>query len=200
MPGPDRSWDVNISVEWETIERCRRGNPAAFEPLVKAHEASALVLAEALLGDPDDAADAVQESFVKAFRSLGTLRAGSAFAPWFRTILRNQCRDRLKSASSRLSVGWEAAVVDRSAASPPIASDQVERAELAALVRRALGELSPEHREVLVLKELEGMSYAQIARETGVAAGTIASRLHHARVLLRHRVCASDVIKEGMDL
>ncbi|MEX2529342.1 MAG: sigma-70 family RNA polymerase sigma factor [Gemmatimonadota bacterium] len=190
---------VDTSTEWETIERCRRGNAAAFEPLVRTHEGRALVLAEALLGSRDDAADAVQEAFVKAYRALGRLRPGSSFGPWFRTILRNHCRDRLRSEAGRSAVAWEAEVVDPSAATLPTAPVELERAELAALVRTALAGLSPEHREVLILKEMEGMSYAEIARETGAPAGTIASRLHHARALLRERVLSGGALTEGAD-
>jgi RNA polymerase sigma factor (sigma-70 family) len=98
---------VDRRTEWDLISRCRRGSTAAFEPLVRAHEARALAVAEGMLGDVDDAADAVQEAFVKAYRSLRRLREGSTFGPWFRTILRNHCRDRLRSSGGRTHVAWD---------------------------------------------------------------------------------------------
>jgi RNA polymerase sigma factor (sigma-70 family) len=192
-----RSLDVNATSEWELIDRCRRGNTSAFEPLVRQHEAHALAIAEGLLGDPDDAADAVQEAFVKAFRALGRMRDGSAFGPWFRTILRNHCRDRLRASASRGTVPWEEGAVDAAAWTPSSGSTAVERAELAEAVRAALSRLSPEHREILVLKEMEGLGYAEIAEELGVPPGTVASRLHHARGLLRKIVAAEGIALEG---
>src|SRR3990172_2209835 len=97
---------VDSETERELIDRCRAGSTAAFEPLVKAHEAQALLLAEGLLGDADDAEDAVQDAFVKAYRSLGKLEEGSAFGPWFRAILRNRCIDLLRSAPRRRKASW----------------------------------------------------------------------------------------------
>jgi RNA polymerase sigma factor (sigma-70 family) len=190
---------VERRTEWDLISRCRRGSTSAFEPLVRAHEARALAVAEGMLGDADDAADAVQEAFVKAFRSLRRLRDGSAFGPWFRTILRNHCRDRLRAAGGRSHVSWEEGVAGESEHEVPAAAAAVERAELSAAVREALARISPEHREILVLKEMEGMSYAEIARETGIPAGTVASRLHHARIALRKVLIAGGISLEGVD-
>lgn len=190
---------MNTISERELIERCRGGSTTAFEPLVRSHEARALAIAEGLLGDPDDAADAVQEAFVKAFRALDRMRNGSAFGPWFRTILRNHCRDRLRRASGRPSVPWDAGVVDPAAAAPSPGLGAIERDELAAAVRSALAKLSPEHREILVLKEMEGLEYAEIARELGIPGGTVASRLHYARGLLRRILTAEGISLEGVD-
>jgi RNA polymerase sigma factor (sigma-70 family) len=190
---------VDRRTEWDLILRCRRGSTAAFEPLVRAHETRALAVAEGMLGDADDAADAVQEAFVKAYRSLRRLREGSAFGPWFRTILRNHCRDRLRAAVGRSRVPWEEGVTGEEGREAPAAAAAVERAELSEAVRDALARISSEHREILVLKEMEGMSYAEIARETGVPTGTVASRLHHARIALRKVLVAGGISLEGVD-
>jgi RNA polymerase sigma-70 factor, ECF subfamily len=183
---------MDATNEWDLIRRCRRGSAAAFEPLVRGNEARALAVAGALLGDPDDAADAVQEAFVRAYRGLRTLREGSAFGPWFRTILRNHCRDRLRSADRRRAP-WDAAALDRRAWQEPSAPARLERAELSTAVEGALAELPPEHREVLVLKEMEGMRYEEIAAALGIPAGTVASRLHHARAALKRALGARGV-------
>jgi RNA polymerase sigma factor (sigma-70 family) len=190
---------VDRRTEWDLILRCRRGSTAAFEPLVRAHEARALAVAEGMLGDADDAADAVQEAFVKAYRSLRRLREGSTFGPWFRTIVRNHCRDRLRAAGGRSQVAWEEGAAEEAGREAPSAAAALERAELSEAVRGALARISPEHREILVLKEMEGMSYAEIARETGVPAGTVASRLHHARLALRKVLVAGGISLEGVD-
>jgi RNA polymerase sigma-70 factor, ECF subfamily len=156
-----------------------------------------MAVAEGLLGDRDEAADAVQEAFVKAYRALGRLREGSDFGAWFAAIVRNQCLDRLRAAR-RLGERWSEAAIDGEAWAEPDAHDGIEQGELAAFVRSALAALSPEHREVLVLKEMEGMSYAAIAESTGLAPGTVASRLHHARGALKKVLLARGIrLEEG---
>jgi RNA polymerase sigma-70 factor, ECF subfamily len=182
---------VNTNPEWDLIVRCRAGSAAAFEPLVRGHEARGLALAEALLGDADEAADAVQDAFVKAYRSLDRLREGSDFGAWFRAILRNHCLDRLRSRPRRSHVSLEAAHIDAHRWSEPTGSAILERTQLAAAVRAALARISPEHRQILTLKEIEGLSYADIARVTGLPAGSVASRLYHARAALRRAVTAA---------
>jgi RNA polymerase sigma-70 factor, ECF subfamily len=191
-----RSVDVGTTSEWDLIMRCRAGSAAAFEPLVRRHEARALALAEALLGDADDAADAVQDAFVKAYRSLGRLRAGSDFGAWFRTILRNHCMDRLRSARRRRRVPLERATTETGACSQQAGSSVIEQQQLADILHGAMAQLSAEHREILVLKEIEGLSYAEIASATGVPGGTVASRIHHARSALRRLLLAADSGRE----
>jgi RNA polymerase sigma factor (sigma-70 family) len=108
-----RSEGVDTQNEWDLIVRCRAGSTAAFEPLVRRHEGRALHIAELLLGDADDAADAVQEAFVRAYRSLDGLRPGSDFGAWFRSILRNHCLDRIRSAPRRRNVPLDTRTADR---------------------------------------------------------------------------------------
>jgi RNA polymerase sigma factor (sigma-70 family) len=150
-------------------------------------------MASALLGDADDAADAVQDAFVKAYRGLARLKDGSDFGAWFRQILRNHCVDRLRSAPRRRQVRLAQDAVDASAWAEAPGAAAIEAAELARAVRYALSLLSPEHREILTLKELEEMSYAEIARAMGIPGGTVASRLHHARAALRRIVESAGV-------
>lgn len=176
---------MNAQSEWSLIVRCRAGSAAAYEPLVRRYEADGLALAGALLGDADEAQDAVQDAFVKAYRSLNRLAEGSEFGPWFSRILRNLCLDRLRSAPRRSRVKWDEAAVDRVAWSEPAGSVVIEQEQLAAVVQRALDRLSVEHRDVLVLKEIEGLSYAAIAGMTNTSPGTVGSRLFHARAALR---------------
>lgn len=170
--------------EWEQIRRCRAGSTSAFEPLVRRHEGRALAFAGSLLGDPDEAADVVQEAFVRAYRNLDRLEEGSRFGPWLRTILRNLCLDCLRSARHRREERWPESV-GRELAREPRASDTVLRDELATRVMDAVAELDEPHRAVLVLRELEGLGYAEIADSLGIAEGTVASRLYHARRKLR---------------
>jgi RNA polymerase sigma-70 factor, ECF subfamily len=183
-------------MEWELIQRCRRGSRASFEPLVRTHQRAALSIAEALLGNADDAADAVQEAFVKAFSALGRLRDGSSFGPWFRAIVRNHCRDRLR-VSRPPQEAWSEEVVDPELWSEASAELSIEREELADAVRSALAAISPEHREILVLKEMEELSYAEIAGIMQIPPGTVASRLYNARAALRKILLQRGVAIEG---
>jgi RNA polymerase sigma-70 factor, ECF subfamily len=182
---------VDTQAEWDLIVRCRDGSTAAFEPLVRAHEKRALVVAELLLGDADDAADAVQESFVRAYRSLARLREGSDFGAWFRSILRNHCMDRLRAVSRRRRIPIDDATAAEAGWTEPAGSSVIEEQQMAAAVRDALGRISPEHREILMLKEVEDMSYAEIALAMDIPMGTVASRLYHARAALRRAALAA---------
>jgi RNA polymerase sigma factor (sigma-70 family) len=172
---------VNTESEDAAIRSCLAGESAAFEPLVRGNERRALAIAEAMLGDADEARDAVQESFVRAYRSLPGLERGRPFAPWFATILRNHCRDLLRAPRRRLRRSWEAGAVDGVAWSEPDAPARLAGEARSGVVRQALAALPVQHREVLVMKEIEGMSYAEIAAALGIAPGTVASRLHGAR-------------------
>ena len=170
--------------EWALIRQCQRGRHAAFEPLVQKYQAEAIAVAEALL-DPDDAADAVQDAFVRAFRNVRHLARGSGFGPWFRTILRNRCLDRLRSVAHRRRETITEDNVAAHAWVDPVGTEHLERDQLASMVHRALRTLSAAHREVLVLKEMDGLGYAEIASALGIPEGTVASRVYHARAALR---------------
>jgi RNA polymerase sigma-70 factor (ECF subfamily) len=185
---------VNTQTEWDLIQRCRNGSTAAFEPLVRRHEDRALATADALLGDADEAADAVQEAFVKAYRMLDRFREGNAFGPWFRAILRNHCLDRLRYPYRR-DARWSEQALDNRAWSDPVGTARLEREQLSSAVREALAALSAEHRDVLVLKEMEELSYAEIAEASGVPIGTVSSRVYHARAALK-----KVLISRGMPL
>ena len=92
---------MRSEVEVELIRKCRTGDARFFEPLVRAYEGPGLRVATGMLGDVDDARDALQEAFVKVFRNLSKFDTRRAFGPWFFQILRNQCRDMLRSRNSR---------------------------------------------------------------------------------------------------
>ena len=172
-------------LETELIRKCRAGQSQFYEPLVRAYEQEANRVAVAMLRDRDAARDAVQEAFIKAYRSLGRFDLGRSFRPWFLQILRNQCRDMLR----RRKAGFDVERMDGVLAErlPGSSSPERERhrTEAAELLWRGLGQISVEHREVLVMKELEGLNYAEIAQAVGIPEGTVASRLFHARRALR---------------
>jgi len=143
-------------------------------------------IALGILGNAEDARDALQLAFVKAWQSLGRFDGGRSFGPWFFQILRNQCRDMLRSRKARFKVEALDEALERWPAGP--ASDP-ERHSERAFARRTLWEalerIGTDHREILVLKELEDLSYREIAAVLNIPDGTVASRLYHARLALK---------------
>jgi RNA polymerase sigma-70 factor, ECF subfamily len=192
MDEPDRLMDMN-ATERDLVRRCQEGVTAAFEPLVRLYQGPSLGYASAMLGDEDDAADALQDAFIQAFRALPRLRPGSPFGPWFRTILRNVCLDRLRAPRRRRRVALESSAVDRAVWIEPDAQRAAQRAALGDVLSAVLQVLPEEQRVVLLLREIEGLSYSEIAGTVGVPAGTVASRLNHARAALRRELTARGI-------
>ncbi|MGH7503364.1 MAG: RNA polymerase sigma factor [Longimicrobiales bacterium] len=180
-------------VERELVRKCRAGESRFFEPFVRAYEGDAVRIARALLGDLDAARDAAQEAFVKAYRALATFDEARRFGPWFFQILRNHCRDmvrhrtvvrRIEVPASRLGGWYENAPDD---------DRTIDQNEVRELLWKGLEAIEPAHREVLVMKELEGLSYTEIAAQLDIPEGTVASRLYHARRALRDSLVAMGV-------
>lgn len=177
--------DQARALEAELIRKCRAGDQKFYEPLVRTYEEEGHRFALGILGDPDVAHDAVQQAFIKAYQALDRFDLGRSFRPWFLQILRNQCRDMLR----RQKAGFDERRIDAVLAERLPSSSDPERDHRRAAARdllwQALGRISVDHREVLVLKELEGFSYGEIAEAMAVPDGTVASRLYHARRALR---------------
>jgi RNA polymerase sigma-70 factor (ECF subfamily) len=162
------------------IRTCRGGDRQAFRHLVERYQPQAIGHAIAILGNREDALDAVQEAFIDAFRALNRFDLSRSFYPWFYVLLRNRCykssaaRTRLKTDSIE-----EAEILDQ--------SEGMHYDELL-LLDRALLQLDPEDREIITLKHLDGLSYEELSELLGIPAGTVMSRLFHARSRLRDRL------------
>ena len=177
---------MQAEVEQELIRKCRAGDARFYEPLVRAYTDRGMRLALGMLGNRADAEDALQEAFVKAYGSLGRFDLDRAFAPWFFQILRNQCRDMLRTRRARFSErALEDELEERLASEEDDPARLAERSATKRIVWKALERIGAEHREILVLKELEGFRYAEIASVLGIPEGTVASRLYHARQALK---------------
>ena len=175
---------MEARVERELVLKCQSGGARFFEPLVRAYEADAVRIACAMVGDADAARDAVQEAFVKAYRAIGTFDSRRNFRPWFLQILRNQCRDLLRSRNARKRFEVPVDKVDARALSTDGERVHVRR-EAAEILWKGLAAIDPGQREIIVMKELQGLSYEEIAATMDIPEGTVASRLFHARRALR---------------
>ena len=187
--------------EARLLAMARAGSGEAFDGLVGLHADRIHALLARLTGSPEDAEDLAQECFLRAYRSLGSFRGGSAFYTWLYRIAVNLARSGGRSRQRRREVEIpmvavaarrvdddgepdariEAAVLDNP-------EDAVHRREMLARVQEALGELNHEHREVVVLRDIEGLDYEQIGQLVGATREAVKSRLHRARGQLAARL------------
>lgn len=162
------------------IERCRRGDNEAFRHIVEHYQSEAIGHATAILGNHEDALDAVQEAFIDAFQALGRLDLSRRFYPWFYVILRNRCY--------KLAHGRKKTEMGNSNEMEILAPAANIRPEESMLLEQAMLELPTEDRELITLRHLDGLSYQELAERLEVPQGTIMSRLYHARKKLRDRL------------
>jgi RNA polymerase sigma-70 factor, ECF subfamily len=172
------------------IERCRAGDLAAFEPLVEKYRQRVYRLAYNVLRDPEEAWDVSQDAFIRAFQALGSFRGDSALYTWLFRIVMNVARDRARQQAARgrafgmervEEADWDRALADQGRAPDTHAAAVEERERL----DRALATLSEPHRAIIMLSDLEGLSYREIAEVLDIPMGTVMSRLHNARRRLR---------------
>ena len=178
--------------EQRCIRRVLAGDSEAFEALVIEHQKTAYNLALRMLSHPQDAEDVTQEAFLKAYRSLSEFRGDSRFSSWLCRIVSNLCIDRLRSRARRgeqsLTVendeGEESQleIPDESLSPEALLERRLTRES----VQRGLESLSPELRQILLLREIRGMSYEEIGAALDLEAGTVKSRIFRAR----KRLCA----------
>lgn len=179
-------------LERELLRKCQAGDARFFEPVVRAYERPGLRVALGMMGNQDDAMDALQDAFVKTWRSLGRFDLKRSFGPWFFQILRNQCRDALRSRNVRFRLEALDERLEMRPSDPERSPERIREKKAAKeQLWKALERLSEDHREVLVLKEIEGFRYGEIAGILNIPEGTVASRLFHARRAL------ADVLREG---
>jgi len=181
----------------EAVTRAAGGDHGAFRVLVERYQDRAYGLALRVMRDEEQARDVVQEAFLKAYRSLDRFEGRSGFYTWFYRVVMNLCIDAKRRRPPGGMVEWDEAraleapvgsgfdAVDpvRQRASGP--AGDLERAELRETIRRAIEALPDDARQTLLLREVDGLSYSEIATSLGVPKGTVMSRLHHARRRVR---------------
>ena len=171
--------------EQDLARRARAGDRQAFGVLVSRYMRPAYYAALGLVGSHEDAMDLSQEAFARAFRARGSLDPERPFYAWIYTILRRLCFNFLRDRTTRraklaAASGWLADQIGGQAAQSDPSQD-AERSELRRLIEGAIARLPDRQREVLVLKEFEGLRYREIAELLGIPQGTVMSRLYAAR-------------------
>lgn len=186
-------WSELAGREAALIQRCVRGDESACAELVAEHERMVYQLALHLLGDRDEALDLSQEVFLSVFRTIHSFRAQSALRTWIYRIVINQARNRQRWWRRRHrndQVSLDQHLLEHGDLRQPGDTESPHRAlarkELASRLWRALNALPFDQRTVVVLREIDGLSYDEIAFSLGVAIGTVKSRLTRARTTLRH--------------
>lgn len=173
--------------ELAVISRVLSGDTDAFEALVTENQTRAYHLAWRMLGNEADAADAVQDAFLKAYTSLRDFRGDSRFSVWLYRLVNNVCIDALRRRKNRETVPLEVSDDDGDAWELPLTEagsdpqELLERAEDVSAVRAAIAALPADCREILTLREIGGLSYDEIAVELRLEQGTVKSRLNRAR-------------------
>lgn len=177
--------------EKQLIIRAKKGDQDAFGQLVLAHQNKVYTLCVHLVNDREEAADLAQEAFLKAWRSLSSFQEASSFATWMHRLTTNVCLDHLRKQSRRQNISVAVSLDDEESNwSEPAdwsqdPQEQLEREERKRALARALEELPEHHRRMLLMRELSGMSYQEIADALDVDLGTIKSRIARARERLR---------------
>lgn len=176
------------------VERCRQGDDLAWEALVRRWQGRVYGLAWHYLGNAEDARDAGQEAFVRVYRQLGSFD-GDRFQAWLLRITRNLCLDQLRRRKTRPPLE-ELRAADEDNAAPTDAAPSPEQAWLSGARRRvvheALRRLNSPNREVILLKDIQGLKLGEIAGMLGLPVGTVKSRAHRARLELARHVVAID--------
>lgn len=178
-------------TEQELVARARSGDQRAFEQLMLDNEKRVYNLALRMTGSPEDAMDLSQEAFLSAWRGLKFFKGDSAFSTWLYRLTSNACIDHLRRQKRRQSVSLVVSLEDEQERQTEIPDcrflpeEELQRREQRRALERGLSQLSAERRQVLVLRELEGLSYQEIGDLLELEAGTVKSRIARARNALR---------------
>jgi RNA polymerase sigma-70 factor, ECF subfamily len=191
--------DEDEQSERRFLERLQARDERAFNELVETYERRVFRLVFRMVGRHDEAEDMTQEVFVQVFKAVGTFRGDSKLSTWVYRVAVNLCKNRLKYLSRRHEGSQQE--LEPMAERAPLSEAKgvtfgdvarpdhmVEGMQAEILIKRCIAEIEPEFREVLVLREVEDLSYDEIAAITGLAEGTVKSRIHRARAMLKAKV------------
>jgi RNA polymerase sigma-70 factor (ECF subfamily) len=178
------------SGDAELIAGCRAGNRAALDMLAKRYHSAVLRVCVSLVGNRD-VEDLVQDIFIKVLRRINTFEGRSSLFTWIYEITVNHCRDELRRRQRRRRFslqGLPAEAVEQIPAAEELASDRLESDEMRQHLHQALAQLEPKYRELVVLRDLEGLSYEEIAKISRIDEKLVKSRLFQARQILASKM------------
>jgi len=175
------------------LERSRSGDVAAFEILIEAYQKKIFNLAYRIVGNYHDAGDLSQEAFIRIFKSIANFKEQSSFSTWIYRITTNVCLDFIRKKKNRkvLSLDEEIHVKDgemkrQAISDDPLPDEIVEKEELRGIVNSAINSLNEEQRLVISLRDIQGLSYDEIALVLDCPTGTVKSRINRARHALKN--------------
>jgi RNA polymerase sigma-70 factor (ECF subfamily) len=171
------------------LERCRRGDDLAWEALVRRYQSRVYAVAMHYMRNGEEARDAAQDIFVRLYQGLGSFRGEQVFLPWLLRLARNVCIDALRRKKAR-PPAFDVAIDDavQLASAGPTPEEQSEARSGRDLLYRAMERMSEDDREILMLKEIQGLKVEEISALLEVPAGTVKSRCNRARIELASRV------------
>lgn len=177
------------------VEAVRKGRPGAFEAIVRAYQDRVYAFCSRMLSDREEALDATQDVFLSAYRNLSGFRGDASLSTWLLKIAANRCLNAIRKRATRAGKettfsGMGGDDGDEPSFEPRGGDEDrpdriVEERELGTILLRALGRIDPESRSLVLLSDVEGFSYEELAEAAGLPLGTVKSKLHRARMALR---------------
>lgn len=170
----------------QLIHKAKEGNIDAFSEIIDRFKGNVYRQAFGMVNDPSEAQDIAQEAFIKAYYSLNKLKSEYAFFSWLTQIVSHLCYDRLQKRmkEKKLADCWQ---------KEETSSQWMEKVQLRLTIQEAMAKLSPEHREVIMLRDVQGFSYDEIGDILKIPVGTVKSRIHLARLELRNELSTEEV-------
>ncbi|MCP4601550.1 MAG: sigma-70 family RNA polymerase sigma factor [Proteobacteria bacterium] len=184
-----------MGIDLKLVRRCQANDATAFGELVERYQRKVFTIALGMVKNPEDAMDIAQDAFIKVHRYIGNFQGTSSFYTWLYRIVFNLCIDHLRRSGKHINLDFDERIgnqdhlthgstvmANRLDTNP---SKMLGRKELGVRISEAMDTLPPYHRTVIIMREIEGMSYSEMAKAMKVSKGTIMSRLHHARQKLK---------------
>jgi RNA polymerase sigma-70 factor (ECF subfamily) len=194
----------NVVEEQVLLKKSQEGDIAAFEKLIEGYQKRVFNIAYRLVGNYDDASELAQEVFIKVFKSLRKFKGQSSFSTWVYSITKNVCFDELRKRKNKKIVYIDEDIkYDNNEMQRQIEDDRpqpdiiAEKNEVKKIVHEAIQELSQDHRIVIVMRDIQGFSYEEIARILNCPEGTVKSRINRARLSLKQILQKNEELLKG---